>query len=56
MVANAGKCHLLTSSKTSIEIHLSNAEILNEERVKLHEVNLEGRLNFDFQVNTLSKK
>ena len=56
MVANAGKCHLLTSSKTSIEIHLSNAEILNEERVKLHEVNLEGRLNFDFHVNTRSKK
>ena len=35
LVANAGKCRLLTSSKTSVDIHISNTEILNEERVKL---------------------
>ena len=34
-------------------VHISNTEILNEERVKLLGVNLEGRLNFDFHVNTL---
>ena len=56
LVANAGKCHLLTSSKTPVDIHISNTEILNEERVKLLGVNLEGRLNFDFHVNTLLKK
>ena len=56
LVANAGKCHLLTSSKTPVNIYISNTEILNKERVKLLGVNLEGRLNFDFHVNTLCKK
>ena len=56
LVANAGKCHLLTSSKTPVNIYISNTEILNKERVKLLGVNLEGRLNFDFHVNTLLKK
>ena len=31
LVAKTGKCHLLTSSKTPIDIHISNTEILNEE-------------------------
>ena len=44
LVANAGKCHVLTSSKTPVDIHISNTEILNEERVKLFGVNLEGDL------------
>ena len=35
LVANSGKCHLLTTSKTPIDIHISNTEILNKERVKL---------------------
>ena len=56
LVANADKCHLLTSSNTSVDIHISNTEILNEVRVKLFGVNVEGRLNFDFHVNTLLKK
>ena len=54
--ANAGKCHLLTSSKTPVDIHISNNDILNEERVKLLGVNLEGRLNFDFRVNKFLKR
>ena len=53
LAANAGKCHLLTRSKSPVDIYISNTEILNEERVQLLGVNLEGRLNFDFQVNTL---
>ena len=56
LVANADKCHLLASSNTSVDIHISNTEILNEVRVKLFGVNVEGRLNFDFHVNTLLKK
>ena len=56
LVANAGKYHLLTSSKTPVDIHISNTEILNEERVKSLGVNLEGKLNFDFHVNTRLKK
>ena len=31
LVANAGKCLLSTSSKTPVDIHISNTEILNEE-------------------------
>ena len=44
LVANTGKFHLLTSSKTAVNMHISNTEILNEERVKLLGLNLEGRL------------
>ena len=53
LVINAGRCQLLASSKTPVDIHIFNTEILNEEKVKLLEENLEGRLNFDFHVNTL---
>ena len=56
LVANSGKYCLLTSSKTSVYIHISNTEILNEEKVKLLGTNLEGRLNFNFNVNTLLRK
>ena len=56
LVANTGKCHLLTSYKSPIDIHICNTEIENEERVKLLGVNLEGRINFDFHVNTLLNK
>ena len=56
LVPNAKKCHLLTSSITPVDINISNTEILNKERVKLLGVNLEGRLNFDFHVNTRLKK
>ena len=34
LVAIAGKCHLLTISKTPVDIHIFNTEILNEEKVK----------------------
>ena len=47
LVANPGKCHLLTSFNTKIS---------NVKRVKLIGVNIEGRLNFDYHVNTLLKK
>ena len=33
LVANSGKCHLLTSCKTVIGIYNSNIEIFNEEKV-----------------------
>ena len=33
LVANAGKCDLLTSSKTPIDTHIFNTEILNKEKV-----------------------
>ena len=46
----------ITSSKTAIAIHISDAMVSNEKRVKLLEINLEERLNFDFYVDTLIKK
>ena len=48
LVASTGKCHLSTSSKTPVDMHISNNKILNEEIVKLLGVNLEGRLNLIF--------
>ena len=56
LVANTGKCHLFTSSKTLVDTLISNTEILNKEKVKLLGLNLEGGLNFDFHVNVLLKK
>ena len=53
LVANGGRCHLLTSSKTSIDICISNTEIVNEEKAKLLGVNLKGRLNFGFHGNRI---
>lgn len=55
LVANAWKCHFLTSSKSPVDIHISNTEILNAEKVKLFLVNLEDRLHFYFYVNALLK-
>ena len=51
LVANAGKCHLLTN--LPVDIRITNTKI---SRVKLFGVNFEGRLNFDYHVNTLLKK
>ena len=55
-VGNANKCHLLTYSKTAIDIHTSDATVSNEKIVKLLGINLEGRLNFDFHVARLINK
>ena len=54
LVENSEEYHLLTSSKTHLDIHIHNTEILNEEKLQLLGVNLEGRLNFDFHANTLT--
>ena len=55
LVANAEKCHLLTSSNLPVDICITNTNISNVERVKLLGVNFEGRLNFDYHVTTLLK-
>ena len=56
LVANAGKCHHLTSSNFPVDIRIANTKVSNVERVKLLGVNIAGRLNFDYHVNTLLKK
>ena len=53
LVANAGKCHLLTSSKITNNIAISNTNVSSEQKVKLLGINLESRLNF---VNTCLNK
>ena len=53
LVVSAGKCDLITSSNLPVDICVTNTKISNVERVKLLGVNFEGRLNFDYQVNTL---
>ena len=56
LVANAGKCHLLTSSKITKNIIISNTNVSSEQKVKLIGINLESRLNFDYHENTLLNK
>ena len=56
LLANAEKCHLLTSSNLLLDIRIRNTKISNKKRVTLLGVNFDGRLNFDYQVNTLLKK
>ena len=56
LVTNAGKCHLLTSSKITNNIAISNTNVLSEQKVKLLRINLESRLNFDYHVNTILNK
>ena len=56
LVANAGKCHLLTSSKITKNIAISKLNVSSEQKVKLLGINLGSRLNFDYHVNTLLNK
>ena len=56
VVANAEKCHLLTSSNLSVDIRITNTKISSLAKLKLLGVNFEGTLNFDYHLNTLLKK
>ena len=56
MVANAGMCHLLTSSKITNKIAISNTNVWSEHKVKLLGINLESKLNFDYHLYTLLNK
>ena len=56
LVANAEKCHFLTSSKITNKIAISSTNISSEQKVKLLQINLESRLNFDYHVNILLNK
>ena len=56
LAANAAQFHPLTSFKSPVNTHISNSKILDEETVKLLGVNLEGKHNFYFHVNTLLRK
>ena len=55
MVANSRKCHLLTSSNLPDGMRITNTNISDVERVRLLREDFEGRLNFNYHVNTLLK-
>ena len=54
--SKCGKMSPTTGSKTAVDIHISNGTVSNKKRIKLLGINLEGKLNFDFHVDTLLKK
>ena len=56
LVANAEKCHLLTSFKITNNIAISNTNVSSEQKVRLLGINLERRLNFNYHVNKLLNK
>ena len=47
---NADKCHLITSSKTPVEIEASNITIMGEEKAKLLRIYIDNKLNFDYHI------
>ena len=52
--SNAGKCNLITSSTSPIEIQIENTIISSVKRVNL--LGVHGRLDFDYHVNRICKK
>ena len=54
--SNAGKCNLITSSTSPVEIQIENTIISSVKRVKLLGVHIDGRLDFDYHVNQICKK
>ena len=56
LVANEGKCHLLTSFKIRKNVAISNTSVSSEQKVKLLGINLQSRMNFNYHVNILLNK
>ena len=54
--SNAGKCNLIISSTSPVEIEIENTIIFSVKRVKLVGVHIDGRLDFDYHVNQTCKK
>ena len=56
MVANADKCHLLTSTSEEVSVKIENQVIKNSLQEKLLKILTENRLTFEPHVENLSKK
>ena len=54
--SNAGKCNLITSSISPVEIQIKNTIISSVKRVELLGVHIDGRLDFDYHVNEICRK
>ena len=48
--------HLITSSRTPLEIKVSNITVTSEEKVILLGIYIDSRLNFDYHVSQFYKK
>ena len=56
ITGNTDKCHLIISSKTLVGIDVSNITIISQKKVKLLEIYMGNRLNFDYHISQLCKK
>ena len=54
--SNSGKCYLITSSTSAVEIQFENTITSSVKRVKLLGVHIDGRLDFDYHVKQICKK
>ena len=54
--ANANKCHLISRSKVSLDIQISDIKVTSESRVKHLGIYIDNRLDFDYHVSQLCKK
>ena len=44
----ADKCHLIVSSKVPVDNHVPNMKVTSESKVKLLDIYVDNRLNFDY--------
>ena len=56
MVANADKCHLLTSTSEEVSVKIENEIIKNSLQEKPLGIVIDSRLTFESQVKNLCKK
>ena len=54
--SNAGKCNLITSPISPVEIQTENTIISSVKRLKLLGVHIDDRLDFDYHVNQIYNK
>ena len=54
--SNAGKCNLITSPTSPVEIQIENTIISSVKRVRHLGVHIDSRLDFDYHVNQICKK
>ena len=50
---NADQCHLIVSSKVPVAVHIFDIKVTSESKVKLLDIYVDNRLNFDYQVGQL---
>ena len=54
--ANADKCHLIVSSKVPVDIQMCDIKVTSKSRVKLLDIDIDNRLDFDYRVSQICKK